>query len=117
MIYLLILLIMSVSWFLPWWAPGALCFLGGLRANSYRHAFISGFLAVTVTWVVVAYYFDLKSHGLISTRTAAIFGLPSPLFSYLVMGLLGGFWGGLWCCAGQALRLIVSKHPHKTIVP
>ena len=73
MIYILSLVLAATGSFLPWWGFVAFCFLAGIYSRSRSHAFVSGFGAVTLVWVIYSYYLNMKSHGLMAHRMAEVF--------------------------------------------
>ena len=90
MVYLLIFIVVSTSWFLPWWVFVIWAFLAGLKAKTQRQALSAGFLAVFLPWMALSYYWDAKAHGLISERLASMFSLP---WDWLIIALPSGLMG------------------------
>lgn len=107
MFYLLSALVLAFSWWLPWWWVLAPAFWVGTRSTSALKAFLVSFLAVEISTIPVAYYFDLRASGLISHRLAGLLNLPSPWLGYLLAGLISGLAAG--CAALVGYHLISNS--------
>lgn len=97
MIYFLVILIMIIGIFLPWWFCGPICFAFGWLANSARKTLIGSFASVFTAWVIAAHYFDINNALATSHRLSLLLGLPHFVLVYLVVGSIGGVYGA---CAG-----------------
>lgn len=106
MIYLIALLTVVTSWWLPWWFVAIWCGLLGILAPSYKKAFIVSFLAVFLSWILVAYYFDLKAQMILSHKMTDVFFMPHPLVLYILTGTVGGLMAGLSAGCGYLLMQI-----------
>lgn len=113
MIYLAAGIILLGSWFLPWWWVALVTGWVGYKSKSLGQALGLGFLSVAVTWVPVAYYFDLQSHGLISQRLSGLFTLPWTPLAFLLVALVGGIYGALGGATGFQLRAL-NHGPHES---
>ncbi|MBX3102660.1 MAG: hypothetical protein KF690_09145 [Bacteroidetes bacterium] len=97
---------LPAQWF-PWWSFLGVCLLCGLLlGRSRRHAFWSGFLAILVLWGLAALVIDVGNTGILSTRMATLFSLPSRWLVTLITALVGGLLGGMATWSGYALRRI-----------
>ena len=104
MFYFLALLILTTSWWLPWWSCGLFSFFAGLGCKSHKGALGVGFLGVFVPWFMVIYYLDLKAYGRIAEQLAALFSLPSSSAMMLMTSALGGIVGAVCSEAGYLWR-------------
>ena len=79
------------AWFLPWWMTALTAFILGWICHGWGMRFpaLQVSLAGALSWATSAYVQDGRSHGLISERMAALFGLPSSPLIFVVMGFLG----------------------------
>lgn len=101
MIYFLAAVILLFSWFAPWWWFVPLFFFVGFRAQSLKQSVFWGFVPVFVSWFIVAYYCDLRSHGLIGASLAKMMQLPSSFLIYLLTASIGGLSGAVACLCGS----------------
>ncbi len=111
-IFLTILIIALVSafgeMFFPWWIIGPVSFVGGvLTGFKPGKAFLSGFLAIGLFWLVAALVRDLPNDHILSQRMAILFfKKPSyPLF-LIVIAIIGGLVGGVCSLTGAYIRNI-----------
>ena len=80
----------------PWWI-GLTCvavveWFMGRRGG---HAFIAGFYAMALPWMVLALWLDVANWRILTARVAALFSLPDlPFLLVLLTGLIGGLLGG-----------------------
>lgn len=106
MIYLLVILLIPFSLWLPWWGFAVPCFAMGLKSDGGRlKSFGIGFAAVALLWFAMAYYLNIQSHGLMAKKMSDV--LPLAGFSwgvFLLTSFIGGVLGGLWCLAGRWCR-------------
>ncbi len=111
LIYILSALALTIiaGYLFPWWVVALvglwIQLLLPLRAGK---AFGCTFLAAFLGWAVVALYYDINNHHILSGRMATLFGLPSGWLMPLVTGLIGGLVAGL-----SALTLALLR-PRKT---
>lgn len=97
----LVLIILFVNsllqFFLPhWWLLAIVCFIGcWLWANSGKHAFISSFIGVGLSYLAMMLTLDLPSGFIVSSKMAAVFSMPHGALFYVVSILIGALVGGL----------------------
>ncbi len=90
----------------PWWIIGLVTLSAGLLAGlKPGKAFLSGFLAISLFWLVAALFRDIPNDHILSQRMAILFfKKPSfPLF-LIVIAIIGGLVGGLCSLTGAYIR-------------
>ena len=110
---LLALFIAITAWLLglafPWWTvaiPGLI--FGTLLAESGKSAFLWGFLGIGALWFIQALLAHLINDGILTTRIAELFSLPTPILVILITVLIGGLIGGLTTLTGYLFRKLFS---------
>ena len=87
--------------FLPWWIIAPVAFgLAFWRSQSARQAFLAGFGAIFVLWLVAAMIPDFRNDHILSTKVAILFPVRYPVLLMLVTALIGGLVGGLASWSG-----------------
>jgi len=108
LIYSIILVVIGalVGIYLPWYAMGVAFGLVAFVLNMpLKSSFVTGFLAGFVLWVVSALWLDLQHPSTLPSRMAQVFPLKGNLFALFVLtGVLGGLFSGIWTWAGARLR-------------
>jgi hypothetical protein len=108
LIYSLILIVIGalVGIYLPWYAMGVAFGLIAFVLNMpVRLSFLTGFLAGFILWVVSALWLDLQHPSTLPGRMAQVFPLKGNVFAlFVVTGVLGGIFSGIWTWAGARLR-------------
>jgi hypothetical protein len=110
---LLAIRIAIIAWlltlFLPWWtvAFSGLIF-GAVLGKTGWHSFLWGFAGIGGLWLFQTLYIHIANDGILTTRIAELFSLPSPLFIILVTVLIGGVIGGLTTLTGYLFRKMLS---------
>jgi hypothetical protein len=108
LIYSLILIVIGalVGIYLPWYAMGVAFGLIAFVLNMpVRSSFLTGFLAGFILWVVSALWLDLQHPSTLPGRMAQVFPLKGNVFAlFVVTGVLGGIFSGIWTWAGARLR-------------
>ena len=96
--------------YFPWWSIAVCCFLLGLMIKGTNtSAFFSGFLAISLLWMIQAYNIHYATDGILSDKMAELIGLPGGFILALVTGLVGGLVGGFSALSGLRLRILVSR--------
>jgi len=108
MAYLVALVILFLSW-ISWWFVVPVGLAVGYFAKSFSQVVYSSFLAPTLVWMAVAYYWDVHSHGQVSSRLGNMLHLPHPVFVFVMVGVIGGLTGLLsatftWSCQRMSQR-------------
>ncbi|MEY2760681.1 MAG: hypothetical protein RLZZ96_581 [Bacteroidota bacterium] len=108
LIYSLILIVIGalVGIYLPWYAMGVAFGLIAFVLNMpVKSSFLTGFLAGFILWVVSAIWLDLQHPSTLPGRMAQVFPLKGNVFAlFVVTGVLGGLFSGIWTWAGARLR-------------
>jgi len=117
-VVLTVLLSYVAEQFLPWWTIGicAAIVAVGLSLNRVT-AFLGGFTAISLLWMVVATLIDVHTNSILSNKIAPLLGFQGSTLLILLTGLVGGVVGGLGALSGQQLRMLLtqseSKHPRR----
>ncbi len=92
--------------YLPWWSIAIAAFISSLLIPMRSgKAFLSGFLGVFILWALLAWWIDMKNHGILSKKIAEIFPLGGSSFLLiLVTALIGALVGGVAAMSGSYLR-------------
>ena len=108
LIYSIILVVLGalVGIYLPWYAMGVAFGLVAFVLNMpLKSSFLTGFLAGFVLWVVSALWLDLQHPSTLPIRMAQVFPLKGNVIALFVLtGVLGGLFSGIWTWAGARLR-------------
>ena len=106
---ILALLIAITAWllslFLPWWSvfiPGLI--LGAILGRSGGYSFLWGFAGIATLWLIQTLFIHFGNDGILTTRIADLFSLPSGWLVILITVLIGGFIGGLTSLTGYLFR-------------
>ena len=115
MLFLLILITsLILQFFLPWWiiAPIAIG-LSFWKAKSGSNAFVSGFGAIFLLWVLVGLFHSIPNENLLANRVGQLLMMPQSSFNWifvlLISGVIGGLAAGFSALAGYYLRLAFIK--------
>lgn len=110
------LLIAVASYFtqlyLPWWSMVVVAALAGFvfAFEKSRRSFYSGFFAVLVLYLAVAWLANTANAGVFLQKTETVFGSMNNVYLFLVPAFLGGVLAGFGSLTGNLLRnLIVRK--------
>lgn len=99
------------QYYLPWWtsilvALGVELVLG----KAGKDAFFSGFYGISIPWMILAAYIDIKSDSVLTVRILQLFKLPQfSIILIILTGLLGGISGGVGSLTGGWLKALVKK--------
>jgi hypothetical protein len=114
-VVLTVLLSYVAEQFLPWWTIGicAAIITMGFTLNKIT-AFLGGFTAISLLWMIVATLIDVRTNGILSAKIAPLLGFQSATLLILLTGLVGGMVGGLGALSGQQVRtLLAPKKPRQ----
>jgi hypothetical protein len=104
---ILILLLAFISGlFLPWWGIAIAALLVALIIPQRPwKSFLSGFFAVFLLWVLLAWWIDMKNNGVLSQRMSELLPLGgSRILLILVTGFVGAIVAGFAALTGAYLR-------------
>jgi hypothetical protein len=108
----LVILILSIicSYFLPWWFAAVIAFAAAyFLGTKPGKAFLLGFLAVFLAWVILALFKTLPNDNILATRVAHLMQLPNWIVLLIVTGIIGGLVGGLAALSGTLIRNSFKK--------
>lgn len=111
MLFILILILSLIAGFItPWWAAAIIAFVMGVYAGRKPgQAFMSGFAAVFITWVVLALIKSIPNNHVLASRVAVLFHLPGWSILLIVTALIGGLAGGMSAMSGVLVRRAIGK--------
>jgi hypothetical protein len=112
MLFLIILILSYVgSLFLPWWIVAVAAFLAALFVGKKSgSAFLSGFAAVFVLWVVWALVKSIPNDNILASRVVQLFPLPNYwIWVLIVTGFVGGLVGGMGALSGVMVKKVFAK--------
>lgn len=114
-ILLTALLAALLQWWLPWWIVAVAAFVVAIIYNSRSNwqAFVVGFLSIGFLWLVYCFIIDLSSLYILSSKVAAIFGVPTILLG-IITAFIGGITGGLGAVCGNLFREIFNPRKRQT---
>lgn len=105
--FLIALLSAMVQVWLPWWYLVIVAAVMSLLVGrSFRHAFLSGFLACGLVWLVYALVIGITQGNLMTVRIAELFILPASALLYVISFLIAAAGGGLGAVLGFSLKRI-----------
>ncbi len=107
----LIILVLSFAggYFLPWWVIAIAAFLAAFFAGKKPStAFLSGFIAVFIAWVVLALFKSVPNNHILAKRVAHLFQLHYWILILLLTGFVGGLVGGMSALSGMLLKKAFS---------
>lgn len=109
---LLVMVLFSycASYALPWWSIAIVCFVVAMGFKLRNGlAFLSGFLAVFILWLLIALLRDQANEQILSTRMATLFKLNNSYLFITVAAFVGGLVGGLAAWSGGLVRHAMNK--------
>jgi len=112
MLFFIILFIVSIlsGLFLPWWSIAIFSFvLAYFLKEQVKAPFWSGFLAIFLSWILLALIKSLPNQNILATRMAKLFHLPNWTLLLLLTGLIGGLIGGVFSLSGFWLKKDLRK--------
>jgi hypothetical protein len=111
MLFFIILIFSFIcSYFLPWWFAAIIAFAAALALRRRPGiSFLSGFLAVFVTWMILALLKSLPNDNILATRVAHLMQLPNWIILLIAASFIGGLVGGMAALSGALIRKAYSK--------
>lgn len=115
-----VLLIAIISFvaciYLPWWSIALVAFFViALIPQKPLYAFIAGFAAIFVLWIIIALITSNKNDNILAHKISMIIlKADSPVSLIFVTGLIGALVAGFAALAGSYLRKGTQS---KTIIP
>lgn len=91
-IVVLIVLSFVLQYFLPWWTVALACAgVGYVFQSRPWVSFLLGFAAVGMLWWGMAFWIDIQTQSVLTTKINQLLPLPALVLTALVGGLVGGF--------------------------
>jgi hypothetical protein len=92
--------------FLPWYSFVFCAFVVAIVVHQKPwKAFVSGFIALFVLWIILAAIIDAANDHLLAKKIASILPLGgSPIALLVVTGVVGGLVAGMGALTGSYLR-------------
>ena len=111
MLFLIILILSFASgFFLPWWVVAIAAFSAAFFAGKTgKQAFLSGFLAVFIVWIVLALFKSIPNDHVLAKKVAELFHLPGWGYLLLITGVIGGLVSGFAALSGLLLKRAFEK--------
>lgn len=101
---------------MPWWISMLIAFFVVLLLPMKKgRSFLAAALGVGLCWLLVALVADFRNDHLLSTKMAALFGLPSYALMIAFSPLTGFITGGLGGWTAAALRDIFREKQVTTV--
>jgi hypothetical protein len=97
--------------YLPWWGVAVVAFIVALLIHQRAwKAFLSGFLALFILWMLLALWRDVPNDSILSGKIGELLGVgKSPFLVLLITSLLGGIVAGFAAWSGSALRSLKKR--------
>ncbi|MCF8463264.1 MAG: hypothetical protein K9G41_00370 [Flavobacteriales bacterium] len=97
--------------YLPWWSAVVIALLvEAFVGKADNTSFFSGFYGLTIPWMVLATYIDVRSESLLTVRILELFKLPQFSFVLIIVtGLVGGLIGGVGTLTGGWIKAAFLK--------
>ncbi len=108
--FIILILSLVVSFVMPWWIVAIIAFVAALFiAKSAAHAFLSGFAAIFVVWIVLVLFKSVPNNHILAGRIATMFHLPNWILLLLATALIGGLVAGMAALSGLLVRQSFKK--------
>lgn len=97
---------MIAAMFLPWWCIAPIAFISSmLIVQTPFKAFLSGFLAIFLLWVIQSYLLSSGNHHILAHKLSIlIVKMDRPPVLFFVTGLIGGLVAGFASLTAAYLR-------------
>jgi hypothetical protein len=111
-IILIGLLATVAQFYLPWWSLVIACALMGfLTAGVNASPFTAGFLALFLSWSIMAIVLDIPNESRLSSQVVQLFPLGGSVALLIVLtGVFGGIIGGFATWMGDAFRRMFIRN-------
>jgi len=93
----------------PWTVVLIAAIISMLTQTKTSSAFLGGFAAISLLWMVKATIIDVYTNSVLSAKVSALLGLKSTILLILLTGLIGGLLGGLGAASGQQILKIFKR--------
>src|SRR3569833_274871 len=111
MLFVIILILTFVcSYLLPWWFAAVIAFGAALvLAKKPVRAFLAGFLAIFISWGILALLKSVPNDNILATRVAHLMQLPNWVALLIAASLIGGLVDGMSALSGALMRKAFRK--------
>ena len=100
--FAILLLSCLLQFFLPWWTMALAAFaVSFIFDDPPFKSFLSGFLAISLLWLMMAMYIDITTQSVLTTKVNQIL----PVNVFILTPIIGGLVGGLAALTGALLRI------------
>lgn len=101
LIFLIAVLSLIAQFFLPWWVIALIPFaLSYWRPTSAGKAFLAGFGGIAMGWLLTSMFIHVRTEGILTSRIATLFTLPTSAWLVVVTVLISGVVGGIAALSG-----------------
>ena len=117
MLFLVMFIAALAAYFIPvWWMFMPVLFIiAFLSKGTGRRIFWSGFLAMTLCWILLSLFKSLPNNNMLATKVAQLLFMPNWIILLLFTGLIGGILGGLSALSGYSIKgLLKGRITEKT---
>ena len=104
--FLIMLLSFVACLYFPWWSIAAVAFMViGFLQLKPASAFLCGFSAIFLLWIVLAYFISSNNDHLLARKVSVlILKMENPFLLILVTGIIGGLVAGCGALTASFLR-------------
>lgn len=101
--------------YLPWWSVVLVALtVEMVMGKGDNTSFFSGFYGVTIPWIALATYIDVKSGSLLTVRILELFKLPQfSIIMIILTGLIGGLVGSVGSMTGGWIKAAILRSDGK----
>lgn len=105
-----ILIAIALSQFLPWWSVMVSAFVTSLFLSLKKSAvFFVPFLAITILWLLHAFYLSSENDFILAKKIAVLFPLGGNQYTLmLITGIIGGIAAGISAIFGKQCSLVLG---------
>jgi hypothetical protein len=108
-ILLIALLAFAGGLYFPWWSIAiASCIVALLVVQRPLWAFVAGFAAVFILWLLLVMRINSANEGILAHRIALVIGVGQSMLM-MITALIGGIVGGLGALTGSLLVSFFRK--------
>ena len=103
--FIIFILTLICSYFLPWWMLSVIAFTAAFYINKKPGiSFLSGFAAVFAAWTILALFKSIPNDNILAGRVAKLFQLSNWILLLLATAFIGGLVGGMAALSGALVK-------------
>ncbi len=96
--------------FFPWWIVMTIAFIMGyLIPKKAAQAFLVGFMAIFLLWLIFALLTNLQQGPLMAERIGSLFGIPNAFLMAIVSAFVGAISAGISAISGYYFKQLFVK--------